>query len=112
MQSSTPGRPPWPTDLVNLKKGQKTTPWRSQNIVATKRAHATRAYIETRRAAGEAPRPLVELDREDFDPPPRCAQDREQRRDTLTLALQTARSAAERARILDELRQLRDGEGP
>jgi hypothetical protein len=109
MKSSTPGRPPWPSDLKNLAKGQKARPWRSQNIVATKRAHATRAYIEVRRAAGDAPRPLVELDGEDFDPPPRCAREREQRRDVLTLALHTARSAAERQRILDELRQLREG---
>jgi hypothetical protein len=62
MQSSTPGRPPWPSDLQNLKKGQKATPWRKWNLVGTRNAARCAQYIAERRAAGDAPRPLPELD--------------------------------------------------
>jgi hypothetical protein len=60
--SSTPGRPPTRSDLANLAKGQRTTPWRKWDLVGTKRSAKTARYIAERRAAGDAPRPLPELD--------------------------------------------------
>ena len=51
-----------PSDLVNLKKGQRTTPWRRWNLVGTRNAARCAEYIAERRAEGDQPRPLTELD--------------------------------------------------
>jgi hypothetical protein len=60
--SSTPGRPPTRSDLRNLVKGQKATPWRRWDLVGTRKSARTAKYIAERRAAGDAPRPLTDLD--------------------------------------------------
>ncbi len=60
--SSKPGRPATASDLVNLVKGQRTTPWRKWDLVGTRKSAKTARYIAERRAAGDAPRPLTELD--------------------------------------------------
>ena len=47
---------------VNIRKAIAATPWRRWNLVGTKRSAETAEYIAQRRAAGDKPRPLTELD--------------------------------------------------
>jgi hypothetical protein len=48
--------------MVSIKKAIATTPWRRWDLVGTRKSAKTAKYIAERRAAGDQPRPLRELD--------------------------------------------------